>query len=203
MASASLSVTSQWRPRRAFQIVNSPSTLFVHSSKPCNFHDSISVMMRMLPVRAWCPRYRPTCSFGSIPLAASLATGRTDSPHSATSFFQARPERRISAVKPSVPILKKLIALGVNCLLFSVLQAQYFLQLLDNSPVLQASTHSFLHPIHFILSFRLRVVNNRSFFPVRFQIFKVLLLNRSSLSASFVPDKYQVNLKLGLIAVIS
>ena len=56
------------------------------------------------------------------------------------------------------------------------------------------------NPFH---PFRLRVVNNRTFFPVRFQIFKVLLLNRSSLSASFVPDKYLVNLKLGTIAEIS
>ena len=173
MASASLSVTSQGRPRRAFQIVNSPSTLFVHSSKTLQLSRLHQCHDENVPVRAWCPRYRPTCSFGSIPLAASLATGRTDSPHSATSFFQARPERRISAVKPFVPILKKLIALGVNSLLFSVLQAQYFLQLLDNSPVLQASTHSFLHPIHFILSFRLRVVNNLSFFPLFFSNFQI------------------------------
>ena len=34
----------------------------------------------------------------------------TDSPNSATSFLQARPERRSSAVKPSLPFLKKLIA---------------------------------------------------------------------------------------------
>ena len=71
------------------------------------------VMMRMLPVRAWCPRYRPTCSFGCIPVATALATtGRqqTDSPNSATSLFRARPERGISADFPFLPILKKLIA---------------------------------------------------------------------------------------------
>ena len=62
---------------------------------------------------AWaCPRYNPTYNFGCIPFATGLATAKrqwTDSPNSATNFFQARSERRISAVKPSLPILKKLI----------------------------------------------------------------------------------------------
>ena len=74
-------------------------------------------MVRMPPIRAWCPRYRPTHSFGCISLATVLATAgrwQTDSPNYATSFFQARPDRLISAVKSSFPILKKLIALSTS-----------------------------------------------------------------------------------------
>ena len=95
---------------KSIPISDIPSILFVHPSKPCSFHDSLKVVMiRMPPVHAWCPRYRPTYSFGFIPLAHALATRWADSPTSATSFFQARPDRLLAAVKPSLPILKKLI----------------------------------------------------------------------------------------------
>ena len=48
-----------------------------------------------------------------VPLATALGTAgrqQTDPPNSATSFLQACPERRILAVNPHLPILKKLTA---------------------------------------------------------------------------------------------
>ena len=79
---------------------------------PAAFTTPSVAMIRMLPVRAWCPRYRPTYSIVCIPLATALVTAgqQTHSPNFATTFFQARPERCIQAVKPPLPILKKLIA---------------------------------------------------------------------------------------------
>ena len=102
----------QVRPRRAFQLSTFHRLSSLILRNPAPFTTPSEIMVRMLPVHAWCPRYRPTYSFVYIPHATALDTAglqQTDSPHSATSFFHARPERCISAVKPSLPILKKLI----------------------------------------------------------------------------------------------
>ena len=57
------------------------STFPLHFSfilrNPAAFTTPSMVMIRMLPVRAWCPRYRPTYNLGWIPLATALALPST------------------------------------------------------------------------------------------------------------------------------
>ena len=68
------SVSVQRRPRKTFPLSTFHRLSSLIHRNPAPFTTPSVVMIRMLPVLVWCPGYRPTYSFGCIPLATALAT---------------------------------------------------------------------------------------------------------------------------------